>query len=277
LPWGLSAQDRPRIVSLSPSLTEIVVQLGREDCLVGRSSACDHPSSIKALPICGDFGKPSIEAILGFRATHLAVADLENPALAETLRSAGVVILRLPTNRIDDYYAAVAILGRELDATDAANSEIRRVRDGIESFRRDLRSRPQADRPSVYFEVWDNPPMTVGRDSYLHDLIELAGGRNLGGSQPGGYFHCSAEWVIANAPEIIIAPAMTREKGNDIGRRPGWESIPAVRNGRIHAALDQDVLYRLGPRILSGLRMLRACIQPTAGAENAATEEPDAP
>jgi iron complex transport system substrate-binding protein len=277
MPGWLPAQEKPRIVSLSPSLSEIIVQLGRGDCLVGRSSACDYPLAIKDVPVCGDFGKPSIEAILSLRATHLAVADLENPALADSLRRAEIVILCLPTNRIDDYYGAVAALGKALNATEAAVAEIRRVREGIESFRRELRDAPEADRPSVYFEVWDNPPMTVGRDSYLHDLIELAGGRNLGADQPGGYFHCNAEWVITNAPEIIIAPAMTRDKGNDISLRPGWESIPAVRNGRIYAALDQDILYRLGPRLLDGLRLLHACIHPPSPEPTLAPRESGTP
>jgi len=252
----------PRVVSLSPNLTEIVCQLGCEGRLVGRSSACDYPESIKRLPVCGDFGKPAVEAIFSLRTTHLLVAGLEQPVVAETLRQGGVKVLVLPTNRIEDYYAAVAAIGDELGVAAAATEENRRVRRGITAFRREIRDLPDTQRPLVYFEVWGDPPMTVGRDSYLHQMITLAGGRNLGEAQPGGYFRCSSEWVIARAPAVIIAPAMSPSQGADLARRPGWQAIPAIRERRIYVALDQNLLYRLGPRLLDGLALLRRCIRP---------------
>lgn len=280
----LAAPDAPvpRLVSLSPSLTEIVVQLGCEPRLVGRSSACDYPPSVQALPVCGDFGKPVLETILPLRATHLIIADLEQPMLIETFRQAGVKVLLLPTDSIADYYAAVIALGQELGVSAAAAREVRRVRQGLAASRREWCDLPVARRPLVYFEVWGDPPMTIGRDSYLHQLIELAGGRNLGATESGGYFRCSTEWVIVGAPEVIIAPAMSRQNAADFSRRPGWQGIPAICHGRIYVALDQDLLYRLGPRLLEGLRLLRDCIHPpvpspVATTPSAPTEEDPGP
>jgi len=263
-PQAMAEPAAPRLVSLSPSLTEIVVQIGREACLVGRSTACDAPASVKALPTCGDFGKPNLEAILALRPTHLVTAALEHPAAATTLDRAGVRVVILPTNRIDDYHTAVATLGEILGAREAAQAENRRMREALAAFRQEAQAVAPEARPLVYFEIWDSPPMTIGRDSHLHDLIELAGGRNLGANEPGGYFRCSAEWVIAGAPEVIIAPGMGKDRQGDIARRPGWGDIPAVRHGRIHTGLDADALYRLGPRLDEGIRILRACLHPGA-------------
>lgn len=272
--WLAAAPDGPRVVSLSPSLTETICQLGLGDRLVGRSSACNWPDAVKALPACGDFGKPAIEAILRLRATHLVTADLEHQAAAATLRQAGIKVLVLPTRRLDDYYAAVTVLGRELGAAVAAADEVRRVREGVEAFRRDAGKLPEEQRPKVYLEVWDDPPMTAGKDSHIHELVAIAGGRNLGGSEPGGYFHCRTEWVVVNAPEIVIAPAMAKDRRADLGRRPGWEAIPAVRNGRVYTGLDQDAIYRLGPRLLDGLRLLRECINPEPARGSAGEDQP---
>ena len=98
----LSAAE-PKIVSLAPALTELVCQLGKEKNLVGRSSACNYPESVRKLPVAGDFAKPYLETILSLRPTHVFANDLINPNVARTLKSAGVKVLLKQCRTPEEY------------------------------------------------------------------------------------------------------------------------------------------------------------------------------
>ncbi len=102
--------------------------------------------------------------------------------------------------------------------------------------------------------------MTIGNKSFVNDLISYAGGKNIASDLNKEYFNCSVEWIILSNPDVIICPAMKTNRVADILSRDGWQNISAVKKKQIFTGLNDDLIYRLGPRILSGIEELKQCI-----------------
>jgi iron complex transport system substrate-binding protein len=120
-----------------------------------------------------------------------------------------------------------------------------------------------AARPTVFVEVWHDPVTTAGKESFVADLIELAGGRNIGNEASTPYYTVSSEWVIARNPDVIIALYMAGGTNvPPVAGRAGWSAVAAVKNGRVYGNLNNDLILRPGPRVMEGAHLLRKCIDP---------------
>lgn len=263
--FSVFAGEKIRVVSLSPSLTELVFQLGKGGCLVGRSTVCNYPEDAKKVPVVGNFGAPSMEKLITVKADLVLSSALKDRSLEKTIEGMGIKFLLLPTDSIEDYYIAVEKLGKLLDCEEAALKEITRIRNGLKGFREKAEKIPFDKRPLVYLEIWDRPLMTVGNRSFINDFIDYAGGRNIANKEGKDYFSCSAEWVIVSNPDVVICPAMEKGRIADVLKRAGWASISAVKHHRIYTDLDDDLIYRLGPRMLEGISLIHKCIFPEQG------------
>jgi len=254
-------QNNIKIVSLSPCLTEIIFKLGKGNALVGRSSACDYPEEVMGISIAGRLGHPFMETLLLLKPDIVVTASLVDTSVQKSVQEYGMKFQLLPTESIDDYFNAVEHIGTALECEEQAAAEIARVRDGLTQFLSELNALPEADRPLVYLEVWNRPRMTVGKKSFINDCITYAGGKNIAGTMDKEYFACSEEWVISSNPQIIIAPSMGKGCAGEIRDRKSWGNVSAVRNNRIYVALDSNLIFRLGPRVLEGIELLKNCIQ----------------
>jgi iron complex transport system substrate-binding protein len=114
---------------------------------------------------------------------------------------------------------------------------------------------PAADSPRVYAEISSTPPMTAGGASFVNDIIRRAGGRNVFADALQEYPVVDQERLVRLDPEVILVlhPAATAE---DVRARVGWAGVSAVRNGRVYDGLDEDLLFRPGPRVVQGLKEL---------------------
>lgn len=119
-------------------------------------------------------------------------------------------------------------------------------------------------RPRVYVEVGYNPLFTCGKGSFIDELIEIAGGENIGHEINKPYPRVSAEFIISRNPEVIILPYMGRGYGKEsVKRRNGWQGISAVLNGRIYDDIGPQIITILAPNlILKGLPELAKRIHP---------------
>lgn len=250
---------RPRVVSLAPSLTELIFDLGLEAHLVGRSSACDYPPEAGAVPVAGAFGRPNLEQVRGLRADLVVATDLERPGLMQALRNAGVEGILLPCESWDELMEAASHVAEALGQPEAG----RIWREDMEARRRRLEERVDVffesrERPRVYVEIWGRPPTTVGADTFLHDMVTLAGGINLAGALRGRYLYVSSEWVIREDPDVILLAYMLSEKrpAENVRSRKGWSSVRAVRSDAMCDAIHPDWLLRPGPRLIQGAEAL---------------------
>ena len=248
-----SARALPRVVSLSPSLTEIIFSLGRGDALVGRSTACDFPPETAKLPAAGDFSRPFVEKILTLRPDLVVSTCFSDPASAAVLRRNKIEVRGLADATLGDYRKILEYFGEVLDCREAAAKEAARA----EKLLRPLPGAEEKPRPRVLVLLSEKPLVTAGRKSFVHEMITAAGGENIAGAEDKSYFPCSLEWIIRQRPEIIVIPAMAPARAGKLAQTPGWRDLPAVRDGRVYVDCNPDWLCRLGPRVFDGIGWLR--------------------
>lgn len=262
------AEPARKIVSLAPSLTELIFDIGWNDRLIARSDADDYPPEAKALPVAGSFGRPNVEWLIHAKPDLVVSTDLERPGLANTLRKAGIEYQRLPCNSWTQMIEAVRTLGTALNDEQTANDWIARAQTRRDSVaKRASEFWAERTRPRVYVELWADPLTTPGRDSFLTDLVSLAGGESIGAELSDPYAHSSAEWVIHEKPDAIVLAYMLTSVRPDpatLAQRPGWKAIPAIENSAITADIPTDWLLRPGPRWLNGAEALAEFLRESA-------------
>lgn len=180
LPARAGGAPPRRVVSLAPSLTELVYALGFGDRVVGRSSACDFPPEAKSLPVVGGFGRPNLEAVQALRPDLLIATSLEKPGIIRRMNELGVETLLLPCESWGELLQAARALGGALGDEARADRWVRDMTARREALARevDVFYAGRA-RPRVYVEVWGDPPTTPGGGTFLDDVVQLAGGTNV--------------------------------------------------------------------------------------------------
>jgi len=253
----VSPASPPRILSLAPSLTEILFAIDAAPLLAGRTDACDFPPEASAIPSTGAFGEPDFERLIAFRPTHVVYVDLHNKTLPDLLRRRNITVLHIPCDQLDDIAPAIRQLGELTHLR--GNSEPLATR--IETRLSELRGNPAplATRPGVFLLMWNDPLMTVGGGSFITDLVHLAGGRNIAADTPNPYFNVSLEWVVTRNPDILLSlieapPGALRKR---LSENPGWAATRAIRENRVLDSLPLDLMCRPGPRILEAVEALQ--------------------
>lgn len=243
--------DEIRVVSLSPSLTELVFQLGRGQMLVGRSSACDHPAEAVKLPVAGGFADPDLERVLKLRPTLVITNDLRNPGRGKALERAGIRLERMQCRNMDEYVRWVELLGRLLKCPDAAAAEIERVRKNLGKFL--VQAEKISPKKKICWVIWDAPLMIAGGGSLPETVIRYAGGVNLAEGLQPEYIKASKDWLIKNQPDVLVWTCSRPLNKKD----RFWKALKAVRNGAVIYAPDSSVLLRPGPRLPEGIKWLK--------------------
>lgn len=248
-----------RVVSLAPNLTEIVFALGAGDRLVGRTTACTWPEAALAIPAVGGFGRPSLERLLEARPDLILDVDLEDEQLGAAMARNGLRRERIACGSLDEIGPAIRQVGDLLGKREEAEDLAGRIE-------RDLaarRARAGAGaRPRVYLEIWPDPPMTAGSRAFVSEMVELAGGANVG-AEKREYYTLSSEAILQRDPEVILAlyPAQADLVRARLKARPGWSQISALRSDRVVCGLDLDLILRPGPRVGEGLDALEAVLR----------------
>ena len=262
-----------RIVSLSPALTETVVQLGGRDSLVGRSTACNYPESILSLPCAGDFGIPNLERLLTLRPTHFIGNDLMDEKAKKILEKSGITIEIHQCRNIADYRDWVLRLGKILNRENAAKKEIKRMDEVMEKLRENTCSIPPDKRKRAVWVVWESPLMLAGKGSLPDFILRSAGAVNAAGEVSPEYFYASFEWLLQENPQVLVWPELDAERKKRLAKDPLWSELDAVRNGRIIDDISPDLLLRPGPRLFEGMKELqkRLLLPPSPSAAGSAS------
>jgi len=239
-----------RIVSLIPATTELVFALGAGDRLVGRTSWCDFPAEALAVPDLGNGIGPNIEAVVAARPDLvLLYKSGSNRSAAEQLRSFGLATLELATDRMEDFDRITRLLGVALGKSVEAESLVVRTARDLDSA-----SVLPSSRPTVFILAWDRPPMTLGRGSFLSEILERAGARNLFDDLATSSAPISIEAVASRNPDFVLVSGSGEPA---IAERVEWQAVPAVRNRRF-LRIDGSEFNRPSPRIGDAVRRLAA-------------------
>lgn len=261
--------NRPlRVVSLAPSITEIVFSLGRGGLLAGVTRHSDYPEAAKKLPKVGSYIRPDLESIVSLKPDLcLAVKDGNPAKTLQRLKAFGIPVYTVNPNGIDPIIHSIGEIGAVLDARHEADAVTSRMRAQLAAIDRAVAKAPR--RPRLFFQIGVSPIVSVGRHTFLDEVIRRAGGENVVTSRTP-YPRFSREEVLALAPEMIVITSMARGEGFE-GVKKGWESwpqLPAVSNKAIHV-VDSDILDRPTPRVVDGLAGLAALIHPALFAKGA--------
>ena len=252
------------VVSLSPALTELICHLGQEDRLIARSTACDWPESVKALPTAGNFAEPELERILAMKPALVVSNEFVNPKDADALRQAGIEVELRPCDGFADYRAWVARMGELLDCPEAARTELERTDRRIAEFEAELEQSGRKPLRALYV-IWDSPLIAAGADSLPDAVGRLAGLENIISGQKG-YPSVSLEFVLNEQPDVIVWFA----HGKDWKSNPSWHGIRAVSTDHVLDPRDDSALLRAGPRIFDGIADLKADLNRMFAAEEPA-------
>jgi ABC-type Fe3+-hydroxamate transport system substrate-binding protein len=231
-----------RVVSLVPSLTELVFDLGRGGWLVGRTRFCDTPAGALAIESIGGTKDPDVRRIVEI-APGLVIANKEENRRedVEALRAAGLDVLLTDPNSIKDALAMIRVLGLQVDAIAAADQL-------CADIERELAAPLPSERRRVFVAVWNRPLLGLGGESYGHDVLVRAGANNVLGHRPR-YPEVSLEEVEALQPDLILLPDEPFH----------FRERHAREFGRIAPArlVDGRLLWWYGPRIPAAMRELR--------------------
>lgn len=242
-----------RVVSLSPSFTEILFALGAGDRVVGRTTWCDYPSAALAVPSVGDGLNPNVEAVAAQRPDFVALyrSALDETAAAQ-LTHLDIPAALLRQDRLADVAHAARLLGRAIGDSSRGDS----LAAAIDSF---LASPPPAPTTRVAFVVWDNPPIVIGAGSYLDELARLAGASNVFHDLGSASAEVSLETLAARNPDVIVVLADSTKAPAFAAKRE-WQSVRAVRERRF-VYLVGSLFGRPNPRMREAVAEFRRRLQ----------------
>jgi iron complex transport system substrate-binding protein len=247
------AQSPQRIISLLPSLTETVCELGQCQRLVGVDRYSNFPASVKSLPQVGGGLDPNIELIVSLRPDVVLMATSSRSH--ERLTALGIKVLALEPKTYADVQRVILKIGELLQVPDAQRVW-RTIDAGVSAAAQSLPLSVKGKR--VYFEV-NNAPYAAGPASFMGQTLTRLGVGNIIPESLGPFPKINPEFVVRANPDVIMVGA-TGEQG--MTTRPGWSSMRAVREQAIcvFPAEESDVLVRPGPRMAQAARIMAQCL-----------------
>ncbi len=250
-----------RIVSLAPNITEILFGLGLDKEVVGVSIHCNFPEKAKSKVRVGSYINLDYEKIIFLKPDLIIATGAGNTRdMVERLESFGFPTYVIYPKSFNGILKSIHHLGQVVDREKEALGLIERMRQRKQRVVDEVKGLP---RPRVFLQIGDAPIVSVGKGSFAHDLIILAGGENIAGNDNGAYPRLGMEEILRRAPEVILISSMN-PKGDYsrvIQEWSRWRMIPAVKNGRIHL-IDSDLIDRPSPRIIDGLEEMARLLHP---------------
>lgn len=250
-----------RVIALAPNITEIVFALKQEHRLVGVTRYSDFPPAARELPKVGSYVHLDLERILALKPDLcLAIKDGNPRAVVERLTALGIPVYAVDPRNLDSVMETIQAVGWLLNAEDTARELLQSMRQRITHIQTLVSQAPR--RPGVFFQIGLSPVVSVGTDTFIHELIEKAGGINLAAGI-ATYPRFSREQVLGLSPEVIIITSMARTAAFEQVKAEWsrWPSIPAVRDNKIFIE-DSNLFDRASPRIVDALERLAQRIHP---------------
>jgi iron complex transport system substrate-binding protein len=246
-------QSPLRIVSLLPSLTETVCELGRCDRLVGVDRYSNYPDSVQKLVQVGGGLDPNIEAIVALKPDVVLMA--KSSRAGERLEALGLKVVALEPKTHADVQRVMLKIGALLEVPDAQRIW-RDIDAGVSAAARSLP--PSVRGLRVYFEV-NQGPYAAGESSFIGETLSRFGVSNIVPAKLGPFPKLNPEFVVRANPTLIM---VSQSNVNGLQARPGWHSIRALREGRlcVFSTQEANVMVRPGPRMAEAARLMAQCI-----------------
>ena len=241
-----------RIVSLAPSITEILFALGLEPRVVGVTEICDYPPAARRKPKVGDY-QISPEKVVALKPDLVVAHEVLNVRVIPVLKRLGLRVLHANPNRFEKLYAFIRAIGAATGTARAATQLVSAMQARVARVRRQSPKRP----PKALFLIGVEPLWAAGRDTFADEMMTLAGARNTLARTVSGFKAVSLETALGSAPEIVL---LAGPNADAVLRHPRWQRTLAVRNRRVHE-LNPDWVLRESPRSVNGLEQIAQCVR----------------
>ncbi len=247
-----------RVVSLAPSNTEMIYWLGAEDKLVGVTTFCDYPAAAKKKPKIGDFTTPNIEKIAAQDpAVVLATGGLQD-SVVNSLEGLGIDVIVFDPITVDGVMRDIRRMAEVLGVEDEQAGKV----EDLEKRVAEVRDRAKGlETRKVFFEIYNQPLTAAGTGTLIDSMITDAGALNTGASAGGGFPQYSEEQLFNDDPYAYVAIKGTMQDPEQISKRPGYDRLTAVKDGRVFVVED-NLFVRPGPRVVDGLEALSSIAHP---------------
>lgn len=256
-----------KIVSLAPSNTELLYEVGAGSQVIGRDEFSDFPADATALPsVGGSMGKYNLEAIAALKPDLVLAAQINTAAQVKSIQDLGLTVFYLnnPTD-FNGLYQNIETVGKLTGRSSDAASLVSSLKSRVQAVTDRLAG--ITTHPKVYYELDATDPAnpyTAGPGAYIDMLIKMAGGQNIGDVLSSAYAQISSEQVISANPDfIILGDAAYGITVDSIAQRPGWADIAAVKDGHV-STFDDNTVSRPTARMVDALENLARLLHPEA-------------
>jgi len=261
-------QSPERIVSLAPSITEMLYELGLGDRVIGVTSYCDYPARMLEeveegeVTTIGTIVEPNIEQIVELDPDLVVAANINPVEDVERLQELGLIVAGFAPEDLETTFSVMDRVGEMTGFQDEVQQVIDDMRYRLERVEELVAE--QEEEPSIFYEIWNDPLQTAGENTFIDDVIERAGAHNLGAEAGEGWPEFSLETLIMEDPEVYLSTPHSAEhvvSPEAIKERDNFDALTAVQEDRVHM-VDQDMLSRPGPRVIDGLIELTEAVHP---------------
>lgn len=246
-----------KIISISPAITEMLFALGLNEEIIGVSDYCDYPADAQTKDKMGGFKNPNVEVIISKNPDVVFTSAGIQEEVIPNLEKLNIKVIALDANTIDQVMDNIELIGKITGKEEQANSLVADMKQRVETVIAKVKDQ---SKPKVFFEVWDDPLMTAGSSSFIHNILETAGGINIGASNTEDYFTYSMEKLLETDPDIYIINSHNHNPV-DVKERNGYEVLSAIKNDKVFVMQD-DLISRAGPRVIQGLEEMAKIIHP---------------
>jgi iron complex transport system substrate-binding protein len=258
-----------KIVSLAPANTQILFAVGAGDKVIGVTKYDNYPYNFSAwiaagnMSSIGSYYNPAVEPIVALN-PDLVIAALGSADCAVQLRSMGYNVLTLNPPDIYGVLKNIQLIGNATNHAVDSTALVNSLQQRIDTVVREVKN--ATTKPKVYDEVYSDPYTSVGKGTFIDNLIKLAGGQNIFENATTAYPKVSSESIIAQNPDLIIFPSNMGAAAfwgtfADVSNRPGWSSINAIINQKLYV-VSADAINQPGPRQVDALEALAKILHP---------------
>lgn len=249
-----------RIVSLSPAATELLAEAGAISQIAARTDFCDYPQEVLQIESVGGFDGKSIsqEKLLSFSPDLVCLTSGMHDYLTEFLENQKINFYILSQNSVSMILNDILTLGEITGNSETAQKNVQKITGRLNKIKSKTENLPKV---SVYWEIWDSPLMSIGKNSFITELISLSGGKNIFDSINSDYPLVSEEEILFKNPDVIIFSSENINGKTKIQNREGWKNLSAVKEQKIFP-LDTNFITRPGSRIAESIEMLLKIFHP---------------
>lgn len=247
-----------RVITMAPSMTEMMYALGLGDRLVGRTDYCNFPAEVLEVDSIGSLREPNVEAIIALNPDLIIMSTHASEEVVAKLEEANLTVAVITAQEsFDGIYEITEKMGKIFNVNEAATALIDSMKADVEEI---LTLVENVEKKSVYYVVGygEYGDYTATGDTFIHNMLEMAGGTNI--ASDGEFWSYNLESIIEKDPEFIICSELNETK-TDLETTEGYMELTAVKEGRL-VEINQDLLSRQGPRLAEGLKAIAQLLHP---------------